>query len=110
MKTGLFGWLAIAVIAAGLCYEGVRRIRADAVADLRREIAAETARVTQEAEAKVAAITAANEQAAAAEAQADAEREQHLEALTLKIAELEGTNAKCGTISRASVRALNSSR
>lgn len=110
MKTGLFGWLAIAVIAAGICYEGVRWIRADAVADLRREIAAETTRVTQEAEARAAAIAAENARDAEAEAQADAEREQHLAALTLKITELEGRNATCGTVSRATVRALNASR
>ena len=109
-KSGLFGWLAIALIASGLCVQGVRWIRADAVADLRRVIAAETERVQQEAAAKVAAISAENEREAEAAKLADAEREQRLEALTLKIAELEGKNAKCGTISRASVRALNSSR
>jgi hypothetical protein len=109
-KLGLFGWLGIVVLAAGLCVQGVRWIRADAVAELQREIAAETARVQQDAETRIADITAQNQRDAEAAKATDAEREQHLEALTLKIADLEGKNATCGTISRDTVRALNSLR
>lgn len=109
-KLGVFGWLGMIVLVAGLSLNGVRWIREEAVAGLQGKIADETARVEKEAAEKVAAITTQSAPEAEAAKAADAEREQRLEALTLKIAELERTNATCGTISRASVRALNSSR
>src|SRR5262245_50331109 len=74
-NSGLFGWLAIGLIAAGLCGAGIRWLREDAVADLRREIAIETQRVRQAAQIKAAETAAQSEHEALAAETADAERE-----------------------------------
>ena len=103
-------YAAIAFLALATLGGAVKAIRWDAVEDHKREIAAATADLQRREAIKAAENAAQSEHEALAVEAADAERERRLAALIVTIAELEGKNAKCGFISRDTVRALNASR
>src|SRR5262245_49872570 len=104
-------WALLAGIAALLAVGtgAVEAIRADAVAGRDREIAAASEKLRSQESIRAAENAVRSEHdALAAEAEAAA-RDRLVDELNTQIAELERTNAKCGYVSRATVRALNSS-
>jgi len=109
-----FAWVAIAFALLGAVGGGLKWIRADAAADAVAEwkVVADTETTKlQNQEAVRAADNAAQTEREALVAETEAaERERQVEELNARIAELEGKNAKCGFVSRDTVRAINSSR
>ena len=74
------------------------------------EVDAATAKLQADAQVRGAENAAQSEREAAADETESAARDRRVEELTQRIAELEGRNAVCGTLSRDAVRALNTAR
>jgi uncharacterized protein HemX len=109
LKTPLI-WAFIAFGALGVLGGGIKWIRDDAVAEHQRRIDAATAKLQADAQVRAAENAAQSEREAAADETESAARDRRVEELTQRIAELEGRNAVCGTLSRDAVRALNTAR
>ena len=109
LKTPLI-WAFIAFGALGVLGRGIKWIRDDAVAEHQRRIDTATAKLQADAQLRAAENAAQSEREAVTDEAEPAARGRRVEDLTKRIAELEGRNAVCGTLSRDAVRALNTAR